>query len=127
MNNKIKQMTPLQIDLYQKICNFKLDNPQAIYSFSDKLAWEYQWTKIYTYRVIKEYKKFIFLAMIAKHIVSPSTDVDRVWHLHLLYTHSYQKIMGVKPMSFNTNIFGGAFQATSAKLPLPFAPCPLPF
>ena len=44
---------------------------------------------IYAYRVIQEYKKFVFLAMVADHIVSPSTNVDRAWHLHLLYTRSY--------------------------------------
>ncbi|MEM9510757.1 MAG: hypothetical protein AAGA16_24325, partial [Cyanobacteria bacterium P01_E01_bin.35] len=59
------------------------------FPFSAKLSWEYRWTGIFTYRAIQEYKKFIFLAMVADHTVSPSTIVDRVWHLHLLYTHSY--------------------------------------
>jgi hypothetical protein len=82
-------MTPAQKNLYQEICQFELDMDDAIFSFSDKLAWEYQWSRIYTYRVIQEYKKFIFLAVVADRLVSPSTAVDRVWHLHLLYTHSY--------------------------------------
>lgn len=78
-----------QKDLYRRICRFDLDDPTAIYSFSYKLAWEYQWTGIYTCRAIREYKKFIFLAMVTGHPVSPSVQVDRVWHLHLLYTKSY--------------------------------------
>ena len=82
-------ITPTQAELYKRICDFKLDPPSAILPFSAKLAWEYQWTGIYTYRVIQEYKKFVFLAMVANHIVSPPTAIDRVWHLHLLYTHSY--------------------------------------
>lgn len=82
-------MTPTEQNLYQRICNFKLDHPDAVFSFSHKLSWEYKWSQIYTIRVIQEYKKFIFLAMVADHVVSPSTIVDRVWHLHLLYTHSY--------------------------------------
>lgn len=85
----IKKMSPKETVLYQQICDFELDSPEAIFPFSYKLAWEYQWTGIYTYRVIQEYKKFVFLAMVADHVVSPSTAVDRVWHLHLLYTHSY--------------------------------------
>ena len=89
MNKEINKMTPSQIHLYKSIYDFQLDNPEAVYPFSYKLAWEYQWTEIYTCRVIQEYKRFIFLAMVADHIVSPSTNVDRVWHLHLLYTHSY--------------------------------------
>ena len=82
-------ITPTQAELYKRICDFKLDSPSAIFPFSAKLAWEYQWTGIYTYRVIQEYKKFVFLAMVADRIVSPPTAIDRVWHLHLLYTHSY--------------------------------------
>jgi len=49
----------------------------------------YRWSEIYTIRVIQEYKKFVFLAMVANHVVSPSVPIDRVWHLHLLYTISY--------------------------------------
>ncbi|HEY9705620.1 MAG TPA: hypothetical protein V6C58_24490 [Allocoleopsis sp.] len=82
-------MTPEEQDLYQKICDFKLDQPDEIFPFSHKLSWEHRWSQIYTIRVIQEYKKFIFLAMVAEHHVSPSIPVDQVWHLHLLYTHSY--------------------------------------
>lgn len=82
-------MTRSQAELYQRICHFKLDPEGAIFPFSRKLAWEYQWSPAYAYRAIQEYKKFVFLAAIANHIVSPSTAVDRVWHFHLLYTHSY--------------------------------------
>jgi hypothetical protein len=87
--NMTAKMTSVEADLYQSIYNFKIDNSSAIFPFSAKLAWEYQWTAIYTYRVIQEYKKFVFLAIVVQQIVSPPTDVDRVWHLHLLYTHSY--------------------------------------
>ena len=82
-------MTPTEADLYRRICEFELDPPNARFPFSAKLSWEHRWTGIFTYRAIQEYKKFIFLAMVANHQVSPSTIVDRVWHLHLLYTHSY--------------------------------------
>ncbi|MEM8777647.1 MAG: hypothetical protein AAGF26_02000 [Cyanobacteria bacterium P01_G01_bin.49] len=85
----LEKMTSTEVDLYKKICDFQLDLPGAVFPFSYKLAWEYQWTGIYTYRVIQEYKRFVFLAMVANHVVSPSTPVDRAWHLHLLYTHSY--------------------------------------
>ena len=83
------KMTDKQAALYRQIYDFQLDNPAAVFPFSYKLAWEYQWTTIYTYRAIQEYKKFVFLAIVANHTVSPSTVIDRVWHLHLLYTHSY--------------------------------------
>ena len=82
-------MTVAEQCLFQKILDFQLDSPEARFPFSYKLAWEYQWTSLYTLRAIDEYKKFVFLAIAANHMVSPSTPVDRVWHLHLLYTHSY--------------------------------------
>ncbi len=82
-------MTAADHSLYQRILDFQVDLPNATFPFSYKLAWEYQWTSLYTLRTIDEYKKFVFLAVAANHMVSPSTPVDRVWHLHLLYTHSY--------------------------------------
>lgn len=79
----------MEVDLYRRICEFELDEPGASFPFSHKLAREHQWTSIYTYRAIQEYKKFMFLGMVSDHIVSPSVPIDLVWHLHLIYTHSY--------------------------------------
>ena len=46
-------------------------------------------------RVIEEYKRFVFLAMRADHVVCPSEDVDQIWHMHLTYTRSYwEKLCG---------------------------------
>ena len=79
----------MEVDLYRRICEFELDEPGASFPFSHKLARECQWTRIYTYRAIQEYKKFVFLGMVSEQIVSPSVPIDLVWHLHLIYTHSY--------------------------------------
>jgi hypothetical protein len=103
-------MTATEQKLYTKICNFKLDETEGEFPFSAKLAWEYQWNGIYTFRAIQEYKKFVFLAMVTDHVVSPSAIVDRVWHLHLLYTHSYwDKFCGEllgKPLHHNPSLGG---------------------
>jgi hypothetical protein len=82
-------MTPTEQELYQRICQFNLDTPGVVFPFSHKLSWLCRWSEIYTVRVIQEYKKFLFLAMVADHIVSPPAAIDSAWHLHLLYTHSY--------------------------------------
>jgi hypothetical protein len=82
-------MTAQESELYARICKFQLDDSDAIYKLSTKLAWKHHWTEIYTLRAIHEYKKFVFLAAIQVQIVSPSMTVDRVWHHHLLYTRSY--------------------------------------
>lgn len=82
-------MNSVEADLYKRICDFELDDSSASFPFSHKLARECGWTSIYTFRVIQEYKKFMFLGMVADHVVSPSKSIDLVWHLHLIYTHSY--------------------------------------
>ncbi|WP_293099961.1 TIGR04222 domain-containing membrane protein [Moorena sp. SIO3I6] len=78
-----------QTQLYQRLQAFSLDDPDAKFPFSKRLARENRWSFNYTQRVIEEYKKFAFLAVVADHPVSPSDPVDQVWHLHLTYTHSY--------------------------------------
>lgn len=54
-----------------------------------RLAEENRWTPEYALRAIEEYKRFVFLAMVCPHEVTPSKTVDVVWHLHLLYTENY--------------------------------------
>lgn len=78
-----------QIELYAQIQAFAIDYPGAAFPFNQRLARDHQWSSIYTQRVIEEYKKFLFLAMVAGHPVTPSNTVDQAWHLHLTYTHSY--------------------------------------
>lgn len=78
-----------QMELYQRIQDFALDEPTATYPFSQRLARENQWSAEYTQRAIAEYKKFAFLAVAAGHPVSPPKPIDQVWHLHLIYTRSY--------------------------------------
>ncbi len=75
--------------LWKKIDNFEIDDPEANYTFSMRLAKENDWGFEYTLRAIEEYKRFIFLAMVEEHPASPSYVIDQVWHLHLIYTHSY--------------------------------------
>lgn len=78
-----------QLRLWNKIKNFELDEPEISLSFTDRLARENAWTIEYSIRAILEYKKFIFLLTITTHPLTPSDEVDQVWHLHLLYTQSY--------------------------------------
>ena len=86
---KKQLMNAEQADLYRRIQNFSVDKPGSGFPFSQRLVRENGWTDEYTQRVIDEYKKFAFLAVAAGHSVAPSDQVDQVWHLHLVYTHSY--------------------------------------
>lgn len=87
MNNQL--MNPEQTDLYQRIQAFVFDHPDASFSFSKRLAKDNGWSDTYTQRVIDEYRKFVFLAVVAGHPVTPSDQVDQVWHQHLGYSRSY--------------------------------------
>jgi hypothetical protein len=78
-----------QLKLWNQIKYFELDEPEISLSFTNRLARENGWTIEYSIRTILEYKKFIFLLTITNHPLTPSDQVDQVWHLHLLYTQSY--------------------------------------
>lgn len=87
-------MNANHVELWRRLEQFQLDAPEASLPFSARLARENQWSAGYTRRVITEYKRFAFLAVVAGHPVSPSEDVDQAWHLHLTYSESYWKVFG---------------------------------
>ena len=75
--------------LRQRIEQFTIGDPHAEFPFAVRLAQENAWPTAFAERVIREYKRFVYLAMVAKHPVTPSDQVDQAWHLHLTYTRSY--------------------------------------
>jgi hypothetical protein len=76
-------------ELFKKLDDFSLDNPEASFSFSDRLSRENGWTKGFALQVIGEYKKFIYLSVVTGKSLTPSEEVDQAWHLHMIYTQSY--------------------------------------
>ena len=75
--------------LWERIEAFAIDDGAAALPFAARLAVENSWPRDYADRVIAEYKRFLYLAMTAGHMVTPSKHVDEAWHLHLTYTRSY--------------------------------------
>ena len=75
--------------LTARILAFELDAPGARFPFTSRLAREQGWSHAHAGRVVMEYKRFLVLAMTAGHPVTPSVQVDQVWHLHMIYTESY--------------------------------------
>jgi hypothetical protein len=88
MLDKVPSSSP-QIDLYQNIQTFELDDPDATIPFSKRLAKENSWGLKYAQKAIEEYKKFIFLKVVSDRPIIASRQIERVWHLHLIYTYSY--------------------------------------
>ena len=62
------------------------DNSHPL-TFSKRLARENRWAHWFALDVMEEYKKFLYLMAVSDHPVTPSIEVDQVWHLHL-YTHA---------------------------------------
>jgi len=75
--------------LYQALSSFKIGYESIAFSFSDRLSRDNKWSASYSERSIIEYKKFIYLSSISNQSLTPSDQVDQVWHLHLTYTRSY--------------------------------------
>lgn len=89
MHERIGRMDTQQSALYERIQAFSLDQDGAKLTFTRRLARDNGWSMDYARRIVEEYKKFAFLAVTAGHPVTPSDQVDQVWHLHLSYTRSY--------------------------------------
>jgi hypothetical protein len=75
--------------VWQRIAAFSLDRPDATLTFTARLARDNGWSRGFAPRVVEEYKRFMFLTVVADHVVTPSEAVDQAWHLHLTYTRSY--------------------------------------
>lgn len=75
--------------LYQKLLAFQIDDEPAVFAFGDRLAREQGWHPSHVTRVVLEYKRFLYLCATESVPMTPSHEVDQVWHLHLTYTRSY--------------------------------------
>ncbi|MEO9824035.1 MAG: hypothetical protein ABJF50_06415 [Paracoccaceae bacterium] len=75
--------------LWEKLEAFTFDAGTGTEPFSVKLAAAEAWDATFAARVIEEYRRFLYLAQVADHEVTPSVAVDRAWHTHLTFTRSY--------------------------------------
>jgi uncharacterized protein (TIGR04222 family) len=82
-------MLEKQQQLYRRICDYQLDDSSHEIGFLSHLIRANGWSRPLALRAIEEYRKFVFLALVADHQVTPSDQVDQVWHLHLLFSDAY--------------------------------------
>ena len=78
-----------QLDLWQRVERFPLDEPQTAHPFTARLAKDNGWSRAFALRVAEEYKRFAYLCVASGHPCTPSDAVDQAWHLHLIHTRSY--------------------------------------
>lgn len=82
-------MSAVASELWQRLAGYEIGPPRASLTFEQRLARENRWSHAFAARVIREYKRFCYLAVTASHEVTPSDAVDQVWHLHLTYSRDY--------------------------------------
>jgi hypothetical protein len=91
--------------LMARIEQYSFDNPdlgKPAFGFLDRLCVETGWDKAYAGGAIREYRRFVYLAATGDKPVTPSREVDAVWHLHLTYTRSYwERLMPLLPRALH--------------------------
>lgn len=75
--------------LWERLRDYRFDDPNAKVPFSHKLQRSEGWTTRATARACDEYRRFLYLAAVSDGRVTPSRKIDKVWHLHLTYTEDY--------------------------------------
>ncbi|MDX1540159.1 MAG: hypothetical protein R3349_02020 [Geminicoccaceae bacterium] len=76
-------------DLWARLEAMAIGPDEAALPFVDRLARDHGWIRAFAGRVIEEYRRFLYLTRVVGQPVTPSDQVDQVWHLHLTYTRSY--------------------------------------
>ncbi|WP_051884637.1 glycine-rich domain-containing protein [Chryseobacterium luteum] len=87
----LSQLNYSENPLWKRIAEYQIDQSDAALPFSRKLGQTEGWTRRFCLLAIEEYKRFIYLCCVSKNGASPSMMVDKVWHMHLLYTTEYWK------------------------------------
>jgi hypothetical protein len=59
-------------------------------AFANKIMKKHKLPKVFVYRAIEEYKKFIYLGIISDFYVTPSKYIDIIWHEHILFSKGYR-------------------------------------
>ncbi len=75
--------------LLERLEAFEIDAGKPSFAFADRLARDNGWTRPFARRVIREYRRFVYLCATSGEMLTPSEEVDQAWHLHMVYTRSY--------------------------------------
>ncbi len=86
--------------LWQRLQAHPFERGDGSLDFLAKLARQQGWSREVARAAIEEYRKFCFLAARAGHAVTPSEEVDQVWHLHLTCTRDYWEVFCPRVLGF---------------------------
>lgn len=79
---------PELVLLWQRIAQHDFEPDQAL-NFTRRLSRDKSWTIMFARGAVAEYRRFCFLTVSGSGVMTPSEEVDEVWHQHLTYTHDY--------------------------------------
>jgi hypothetical protein len=103
--------------LMARIEQYSFDNPETskpAFGFLDRLCVETGWGRAFAQGAIREYRRFVYLATTGNRPVTPSREVDAVWHLHLTYTRSYwERLRAILPRDLHHEPTPGGHEAAS--------------
>ena len=75
--------------LWRRLEAFEVSPPAAVFSFASRLSRENRWSPGHARAVFAEYRRFLYLCMVADRPMTPSDAVGQAWHLHLSYPRRY--------------------------------------
>ncbi len=81
--------TPPHRDLWRRIRAHDFEPAAATLTFTGRLARDRGWRLDVARAAVEEYRRFCFLAAVSPVPVTPSEEVDEVWHQHLTYSRDY--------------------------------------
>lgn len=76
-------------DLWARIRAHDFEPEGQALTFTGRLARDHGWTLREARALVEEYRRFCFLAVTSDGEVTPSQEVDEVWHLHLTFSLDY--------------------------------------
>jgi hypothetical protein len=86
-------MDQIAEDLITALTRMTIEPAGAKFTFIDRLAQDNDWTRAFAARTFTEYQRFLYLAATAERPITPSDQVDQVWHLHLTYSRHYWDVL----------------------------------
>lgn len=84
-----KRWTPRDRALWQRIVAHPFERADHALDPTRRLARDRGWSCTYARGAVEEYRRFCFLAVTCGVPVTPSEEVDEVWHQHLVYSRDY--------------------------------------
>ena len=77
--------------LWAALSDMRIEEPGTGRDFEAELIRETGWSAEFAGRALDEYRRFLFLIAVSTAELTPSTAVDEVWHLHLVWERHYRE------------------------------------